>query len=261
MADHVTGVAGPDTLVSDYLGEVTSRLEALADDARRGALDPAVDLLVAAIEAGGVVQAFGTGHSEAFAMELAGRAGGLVPSTRIALRDLVLHGDRPVEVLGGSALERDPSVVEDLLALSPVGPEDVFVIASNSGVNGSVVGLALEAARRGHPVIAVTSLEHTGRVDPKHPSGRRLSEVADVVIDNRAPYGDATLELATDLRVGAVSSLTAAFIAQLLTTAVIRRLWVSGQTPPVYLSANIPEGDEHNRELEDRYRTRIRREA
>ena len=261
MADHVTEAAPPEGLVTDYLGEVTSRLEALADDARSGALDPAVDLLVEAIEAGGVVQAFGTGHSEAFAMELAGRAGGLVPTSRIALRDLVLHGDRPVEVLGGSGLERDPSAAADLFALRPVAPEDVFVIASNSGVNGSIVGVALEARSRGHRIIAVTSLEHTRGVEPKHPSGKRLSEVADVVIDNRAPYGDATLELATNLRVGAVSSITAAFVAQLLTTAVVRRLLESGGTPPVYLSANIPGGDEHNRRLEDRYRGRLRREA
>ena len=40
-----------------------------------------------AIEAGAVIQAFGTGHSEAFAMEIAGRAGGLIPTNKIALRD------------------------------------------------------------------------------------------------------------------------------------------------------------------------------
>ena len=45
-----------------------------------------------AVEAGAVIQAFGTGHSEAFAMEIAGRAGGLIPTNKIALRDVVLRG-------------------------------------------------------------------------------------------------------------------------------------------------------------------------
>ena len=82
------------------------------------------------------------------------------------------------------------------------------------------IGVALAAKARGHKLIAVTSLEHTNRVQPKHPSGKRLSEVADVVIDNLAPYGDSTLELEGGIGVGAVSSLTAAFIAQRITIGV-----------------------------------------
>ena len=61
------------------------------------------------------MQAFGTGHSEAFAMEIAGRAGGLIPTNNIALRDVVLLGGREVSVLaGGAGLERDPAIVEEL---------------------------------------------------------------------------------------------------------------------------------------------------
>ena len=242
------------------LHEATSRLERLARDAEAGALDPAIALLVRSLEDGGVIQAFGTGHSEAFAMEIAGRAGGLIPTNRIALRDIVLHGERTVDVLTG-ALEREPWVVDELMAVSPVGAHDAFVIASNSGVNGSIVGVALWAKEHGHPVIAVTSLEHTARVEPKHPSGKRLSEIADVVIDNLAPYGDSTLELPGGFGIGAISSITAAFIAQLLTLGVARTIGDAGDTPPLYISANIPGGDEHNSALEDRYRDRLRRGA
>ncbi|MFE2771723.1 sugar isomerase domain-containing protein [Microbacterium resistens] len=242
------------------LHEATSRLERLARDAEEGALDPAIALLVRSLEDGGVIQAFGTGHSEAFAMEIAGRAGGLIPTNRIALRDIVLHGERTVDVLTG-ALEREPWVVDELMAVSPVGAHDAFVIASNSGVNGSIIGVALWAKERGHPVIAVTSLEHTARVEPKHPSGKRLSEIADVVIDNLAPYGDSTLELPGGFGIGAISSITAAFIAQLLTLGVARAIGDAGDTPPLYISANIPGGDEHNSALEDRYRDRLRRGA
>ncbi|MBS1675354.1 MAG: SIS domain-containing protein [Actinobacteria bacterium] len=244
----------------DLLREATTRLERLAADAQDGALDPAIDLMVTALRDGGVIQAFGTGHSEAFAMEIAGRAGGLIPTNRIALRDIVLHGERPADVLTGS-LEREPWVVDELMAVSPVSEHDVFLIASNSGVNGSIVGMALWAKEHGHRVIAVTSLEHTARVQSKHPSGKRLSEIADVVIDNLAPYGDSTLQLTDTVSAGAISSITAAFIAQLLTLGVARTIADAGEVPPMYISANIPGGDEHNAALEARYLDRIRRGA
>lgn len=246
-------------LVGGYADQVRSRLDALADMAATGGLDDAVDLLTRAVERGAVIQAFGTGHSEAFAMEIAGRAGGLIPTNKIALRDVVLRGGRSLDALGGPSLERDPTVVEELWNLSPIGPGDVFVIASNSGVNGSVVGLAILAKQKGHGVVAVTSLQHTRQVVPKHPSGRRLSDVADVVVDNLAPYGDATLALNGGVPLGAVSSITSAFIAQLLTIGVAERISADGRVPPLYLSANIPGGDAHNAELERHYEGRIRR--
>jgi uncharacterized phosphosugar-binding protein len=246
-------------LVSNFAREVSQRLQRLDNLAADGGLDAAISVLTRAIEAGAVIQAFGTGHSEAFAMEIAGRAGGLIPTNKIALRDLVLHGSVTVDALGGSSLERNPNVVAELWDISPIHPGDVFIIASNSGVNGSVVGMALLAKERGHDVIAVTSLQHTAEVGPKHPSGLRLSEVADVVIDNLAPYGDATLALPGGVAVGSVSSITSAYIAQLLTIGVAERMSGDGRLPPLYLSANIPGGDEHNHALEKKYEGRIQR--
>jgi uncharacterized phosphosugar-binding protein len=246
-------------VASDFANEVSRRLESLVSLAADGGLDVAIGLMTRAIETGAVIQAFGTGHSEAFAMEIAGRAGGLIPTNKIALRDLVLHGSLPVDALGGSRLERNHDVVAELWEVSPIHPGDVLVIASNSGVNGSVVGMALLAKEKGHDVIAVTSLEHTAQVRPKHPSGLRLSEIADVVIDNLAPYGDATLALPRGVAVGSVSSITSAFIAQLLTIGVAERMNGDGRVAPLYLSANIPGGDEHNHALEKKYEGRIRR--
>jgi uncharacterized phosphosugar-binding protein len=246
-------------VASDFANEVSRRLESLVSLAAHGGLDTAIGLMTRAIETGAVIQAFGTGHSEAFAMEIAGRAGGLIPTNKIALRDLVLHGSLSVDDLGGSRLERNPDIVAALWESSPIHPGDVFVIASNSGVNGSVVGMALLAKEKGHGVIAVTSLQHTAQVQPKHPSGLRLSEIADVVIDNLAPYGDATLALPGGVPVGSVSSITSAFIAQLLTIGVAERMNGDGRVPPLYLSANIPGGDEHNHALEKQYEGRIRR--
>jgi uncharacterized phosphosugar-binding protein len=255
----MTAVETTAGLTASFATEVQTRLDRIAALAADGGLDEAITLLTDAIQAGAVIQAFGTGHSEAFAMEIAGRAGGLIPTTKIALRDLVLRGGYDLDTMGGSSMERNPNVAEDLWAVSTVNPGDVFIIASNSGVNGSIVGMALLAKQHGHPVIAVTSLEHTMAVEPKHPSGQRLRDVADVVIDNLAPYGDATLALEGGVPVGSVSSITSAFIAQLLTIGVAERIAATGAVPPLYLSANIPGGDEHNSGLEAKYEGRIRR--
>ena len=224
------------------------------------AVGKAADLIVEGLRAGGVVQAFGTGHSQALAMEIAGRAGGLVPTNMIAIRDLVLLGGEPPEVLFTDHLERDPAVGRRLYDLAGVHPADVFVLASNSGGNGSMVEFAHVVKEHGHPLVAVTSMAHTSRVTSRHPSGLRLFELADVVLDTGAPYGDAVLETG-GTAVCAVSSITAALLAQMIVAEVVRTMLAAGETPPVYLSANVPEGDAHNTELEARYAGRIRRPA
>jgi len=220
-------------------------------------LDAAITIFADALAAGGVIQAFGTGHSAAFAMEIAGRAGGFIPTHAIKLDDLVTFGLKPVTSLVGGELERDYSVADQLYGLYDIRHQDAFIIASNSGANGSTVGMALRAKAEGHPVIAVTSLEHSRGVVSKHPSGKRLFEVADVVLDNLAPYGDAVLEPFAGVAMGAISSITAAYLAQLLTVGTAAKLHAAGIDPPMYISANIPGGDEHNHVLEDQFGARI----
>ncbi|MFG1943445.1 sugar isomerase domain-containing protein [Nonomuraea sp. NPDC048826] len=218
----------------------------------------AAEILMTALRAGGVVNAFGSGHSEAIAMEIAGRAGGLVPSNRLSPRDLVLYGGEPPGVLTPE-LERDPAIAHRIYALAPVDPRDAFVLISSSGVNGAVVELAGLVKERGHPLVAITSVKHSGRMTSRHPSGGKLLDLADVVLDNGAPYGDAVLELPGGGSYGAVSTITSALLAQLMVTETVERLTALGETPPIYLSANVAGGDEHNRALESRYAGRIRR--
>jgi uncharacterized phosphosugar-binding protein len=243
-----------------YVAALTPLLERVSEQAS-GPVQRAADLVVASLCSGGVLQAFGSGHSEALAMELAGRAGGLVPTNRISLRDVVIFGGEPPEVLSSGTLERDPDIARRLYDLAAPHGSDVFVIASNSGVNGSIVEMARIVKEQGHPLIAITSVTQTAELESRHPSGTKLADHADVLLDNGSPYGDAVLDLPDGGKVCAVSSITAALVAQLLAAEIIRRLIAAGETPPVYLSANIPGGDEHNSSLEQRYAGRIRRTA
>jgi uncharacterized phosphosugar-binding protein len=241
----------------DFSTEITSRLRTLDATALAGGFDEAVDILAQTIQEGGVVHAFGTGHSEGFAMEMAGRAGGFIPTHALRLNDLILSGAYDRLWLGTPEFERSPDVADRLWSLYDIRPAECFIIASNSGANGSIVGMALRAKEEGHPVIAVTSLQHSRGVESKHPSGKRLFEVADVVIDNLAPYGDATLRLGDGPKVGPVSAITAAYIAQLLTLGTAEKLTAAGVELPMFLSANIPGGDAHNLAIAARYGQRI----
>jgi uncharacterized phosphosugar-binding protein len=272
--ETVTAVAqGPGAVSGPISGAAFAAAagQAVADVAatQADAVSAAAHLVVEGLRAGGVVQAFGTGHSQALAMEIAGRAGGLVPTNMIALRDLVQLGGAEPAVLEDPHLERDLSVAHRLYELNAIDPRDVFVIASSSGGNGSIVEFAHVVKQHGHPLIAITSLQHSRRITSRHPSGKRLFELADVVLDNRAPYGDALLETGAvgasgepvDVRVCGISSITAALLAQMVVAEVVAAQLAAGEPPPVYLSANVPEGDEHNRALEARYAGRIRRTA
>ncbi|MFJ4534453.1 sugar isomerase domain-containing protein [Streptomyces tibetensis] len=243
-----------------FARESRSVLEHVVESSR-DAVAAAADLVAACVRADGVVQAFGTGHSQALVLELAGRAGGLVPTNRLSIADLVLYGGEDPSVLDDPLLERRAGVAERLYDLAAPRPQDLFVVISNSGVNNVIVEMALRARERGHRVLALTSLAHSRAVPAAHPSGHKLADIADVVLDNAAPRGDALLELPGGGAVCALSTLTGAMLVQMTVAEAAGRLIAAGERPPVYVSANVPGGFEGNLELEKKYAGRIRRTA
>ncbi|MYS90671.1 MULTISPECIES: sugar isomerase domain-containing protein [Streptomyces] len=230
-------------------------------ESAQGDVAAAADLVAECVRAEGVVQAFGTGHSQALVLELAGRAGGLVPTNRLSIADLVLYGGEDPSVLDDPLLERRAGVAARLYELAAPNPQDLFVVISNSGVNNVIVEMALHAKEHGHRVLALTSLAHTRAVPAAHPSGRKLADIADVVLDNAAPRGDSLLELPGGGSVCALSTLTGVMLVQMTVAEAAGRLLAAGERPPVYVSANVPGGFEGNLELEKKYAGRIRRTA
>ena len=233
-------------------------------DTQQDAITAAATLLADSVANGGVAQVFGTGHSRSFAMEIAGRAGGLVPANKISITDLAFFGPKSIAEVMDPHLERDDTLAAQLLEVHNIQPQDVFVICSNSGGNGSTVELARLVTERGHKLIAVTSMDHTSKITSRHPSGKRLFEYADVVIDNCGAFGDAVLEL-PDAPDGspqgpilATSTVTSALIAQMMVTEACGLLIEAGKPVPVLISANIPGGDENNDRLRAAYADRIK---
>lgn len=211
------------------------------------------------IAQGGVVHVFGSGHSVGFGMELAGRPGSLVPFHTIVTSDFVLHGKVTLEEFKDpdNIFERRADIADRLYDLYDIRPQDSFIIISNSGINGVVIDFAIKAKAEGHKVIVVTSWQHTSAEASRHPSGKKLCEMGDVVIDNCGPQGDALIETGKIEKICSISSITGAFIAQSITTETCRLLSEKGVELPLLLSEETEENRRHNAELRQKYAGRI----
>jgi uncharacterized phosphosugar-binding protein len=118
--------------------------------------------------------------------------------------------------------------------------------------------MALLAREKGIKTIAITSLTYSDGVTSRHPSGKRLAELVDVVVDNGAPRGDAAVEI-TGFRqkVGPLSSVTGCALANAIVVETVQVLVQRGVTPPVFMSANLDDGDAFNAEQLRLHRDRI----
>ncbi|WP_236794374.1 sugar isomerase domain-containing protein [Amycolatopsis sp. GM8] len=241
----------------DYL-ELSHRTIDRIAATQLGNVDAAVELIAESMLAGGVLQAFGTGHSRVIVHEMSGRAGGLLPVNLVRISDLSTYGDLDPKDLLDPTLERNPAFAQSVFDFTGARPEDCFLIVSNSGINGSVVEMARLVTERGHKLVVITSMQHSSQVATRATSGRKLYEYGDVVIDTGAPTGDAALELPDGTRTGAVSSLAGVVIVELLTEGICRKYIEAGLRPPVYRSMNLPDGDTANEALEAMYAQRVR---
>jgi len=181
--------------------------------------------------------------------EIASRAGGLVPVNLIP--DPTEGMAERLEGLGEILLGRYERRYQLL-------PGEVMIVVSTSGRNPVPIEIALKAQERGLFVIAITSLEYSRVSTSRHSSGKRLFEVADLVLDNGVPPGDASVEIGrTGQKAGASSTIAGALIVNMLMLSVIEHILEAGEEPPILRSYNLEGSDEHNRMLFERYRTRL----
>ena len=218
-------------------------------------IDRAAVLLADAIQAGQSLFAFGASHSFMLAEEMVYRTGGLMLVNPIYPHGMNLSVT-PLPLT--SKLERIVGLGTELLAHSPAKAGDVLILASTSGRNAVTIDMALLARERNIKTIGITSLAYTHGVGSRHPSGKKLAELCDLVIDNGAPYGDAAVEIPGFAhKVGPLSSVTGCAIVNALACETVRQLVERGVTPPVFVSANTDPGDAHNARLLAENRARI----
>ncbi len=134
------------------------------------------------------------------------------------------------------------------LTQSNIRPGDVLFVSSVSGRTVKVVDLAYEAEKLGIKVIAFTSMEYARQVEPVHPSGKKLYEIASLTLDNCAPAAEAMLEVpGIEARFGAASGIASDYIMWSITSVAVEKLLEKGITPGILKSANFPGGNDYNK--------------
>ncbi len=142
-----------------------------------------------------------------------------------------------------------------------VSPDDSLLAISTSGCNAVTIDVAMEAKRMGMWVAALTSSAHAEVSTSRHESGRKLHEIADLVLDQKAPAGDSAVWIdGLETPVAPLLTVTGCTIINLLKADVARLLTEAGQ-PPKVLTAACHLGAERARllfeETYDDYRRRV----
>jgi uncharacterized phosphosugar-binding protein len=134
-----------------------------------------------------------------------------------------------------------------ILRSHQLDPADTMVLFSHSGVNAVILDIALGAKEKGMSVVGVTSVPHSSASPSRHSSGRKLYEVADVVIDTRASLADASIRIdGLDAPVGANSTSITIAIAHAIVSATAEKLVRRGVTPFVMVNPNTAGKEKAN---------------
>ena len=220
-------------IIQWILAEIQSR--------EMAAIKAAGKLMAAAIRKKGRVYMFGSGHSVIPVMDIFPRYGGFVGF--FPLYDPRLMWSNVIGPGGARELlwiERQEGYAKVFLQSYPLEPRDVMLVFSHGGLNAAPIDVALEAKARGLKVVTVSSHANAAIGKRSHSSGRVLSEVADVAIDNHVPPEDALVDVGQTEPVAAGSTVAAVTIAMSLVAETAAVLAKTGKVPPTFVSPNVP---------------------
>ncbi len=249
-----------------YLDKCRGLLATVA--AQLPAIRQAADWFAASILAGRMVHVFGSGHSRILVEEMWPRYGSFPGFNPIVELSLTFHN----LVVGANGqrqamfLENVSGLAERILRNFDLSPQDSALVISSSGCNVVPIEMAEEFHHRQVRVVAIVSRRHADASHSNHPGGKKLADVADLVLDTGAPPGDAlvTIEgLATPVAPG--STIGGCLLINALKAEVAERLTRAGQPPKVLTGAAVVGAeraralfeaayDEHARRLAELYR-------
>lgn len=241
------------SVIESYLSEVRDRIQWVSDT-QKDNIAAAARICADSIAADRLVFTFGTGHGGFAALESYPRTGTVtgfrpIVETSIALMHHVL-GD-----MGTSQyrfLHTREGYGKAILKSHQIVDGDALILFSHSGINAVILDMAMEFKEKGRKVIGVTSLPHSSQVQSRHSSGKRLFEVADVVIDTGVPMEDASQRIeGLEFPVGPSSTSIAIAVGHAINSATAEELVARGVQPYIMVNTNTA-GIERAHEQNDR---------
>lgn len=239
---------------SAYFEQALQSLQRVRDT-QSNAIRKASELLANAIQSGQGIYSFGASHSFILTEEMVYRAGGLMLINPIYPHGMNLSV-RPLTAT--SRLERLPGLGAELFKNAPARAGDVLILASVSGRNAVIIDMAAAAHDKGLHTIGIVSKDYCSQVTSRHPSGKKLPDFCDIIIDNCVPLGDSAVAIeGFPEKVAPLSSVTGCAIVNAMVAETVSLLVQRGIEPPVFMSANRDGGDAYNARLLDANRNRI----
>lgn len=243
-------------LSGKWIDEAAKLLDYIADT-QLDKIAAAAEICAKAIESGGLVHLFGTGHSRIPVEEMFPRYGSFPGFNPIAELSMTFH----TQVTGANGqrqamfIERVEGLAEQILANFSFGPDDAMIIYSSGGTTAVPIEMAMGAKQRGLPVIAVTSVAHSGASPSGHSSGSHLLDHADIVIDLGIPVGDSLIEIdGSETRVGPGSTISNIAITNEIKVQTAGLLASRGALPPVLTSSAVVGKDRSAQLFDAAYR-------
>ena len=223
------------------------------------AIGRAAALMADSIAAERWVHTFGCGHATIPVEEMYPRIGGFVgfhPMIELPLTFFTrITGEMGIHQF--LFLERAEGYGEAIMKSYAFDPRDTMWIFSHTGINNVNIDVALRAKALGMRVVATGSAAETAH--SRHPSGRTLFEIADVVIDTRVPAGDSSVPVKGHVdQVGPVSTMAFVTVVWMTITTVAEVLAERGVKLYIHPSHNVP-GDTTARERLDAALTEYKR--
>jgi uncharacterized phosphosugar-binding protein len=212
------------------------------EDTQMDVIADASERCADAIAAGGLVHLFGTGHSRIPIEEMFPRYGSYPGFHPIAELSMTFH----TQVVGANGqrqamfIERTEGLAEVILSNFEFGPSDAFMVFSAGGRTAVPIEIAIGARERGLAVIAVTSITESVAGEASHPTGTRLLDHADIVIDLGTPPGDALVAVpGLDTPVGPGSTIASVAIVNEIKAQTAQLLVARGAMPAVISAASV----------------------
>ena len=214
----------------------------------------AATVMADSIEAGRWVHTFGCGHATIPVEEMYPRIGGFVgfhPIIELPLTFFTrITGEMGVHQF--IFLERVEGYGVEIMKGYNFDSKDTMWIFSHTGINNVNIDVALEAKKRGMKVIAYGSAEAAKGKTSRHSTGKTIFDIADIVVDSRAPIVDASVNLKNHQdKVGPVSTMAFVTCVWMTVTTVAEILADRGVKLFIHPSHNVPGDTTAKQRLDD----------